>query len=267
MNLVQQRVADLVILEGQIQEALDQLLKEVRDNEEASEVIKRFQTMVNDQRETMQARLEVIGGGEAGFNSSIAPFGMTATLHGKAGTYKVSKALHAISTMFSHAAFGYALLHTAAHLFNDGVQGTGEGNTADMAEKHRRSYTDASQAIYRLIPDLVRWEMGKDGECVCICPACSLGICLCWHAHVDSLMPVSPAEEGGILVRSPKANSTALQAGLRQGDVILTADDQQVQTFQELQAIIRKHEPGEEVRLRVKRGPGEPLEVIVTRPR
>ena len=67
-------------------------------------------------------------------------------------------------------------------------------------------------------------------------------------------------------MRQPKANSAALQAGLRQGDVILAADDQQVQTFQELQAGVRKREPGEVVRLRVKRGPGEPLEVAVTRP-
>ena len=264
MNLVQQRVADMVILEGQIQEALDQLLQEVQDNAEAAEAVKRFQTMVNDQREALQARLEVIGGSEPGSTSSIAPFSVTATLPDREGTHTVSKALHAISTMFSHAAFGYALLHTAAHLFNDGVQGTGEGNTADMAEEHRRSYADASQAIYRLIPDLVRWEMGKDGECVCICPACSLGICLCWHAHVDSLMPASPAE--GILMRSPKANSAAHKAGLRQGDVILTADDQRLTTYWAIQTVIRKHEPGEGVRLLVKRGPGEPFEVTVTRP-
>ena len=175
--------------------------------------------------------------------------------------------MHALSTTFNHAAFGYAMLHTVAHRFNEGIVGAGEGNTADMAEEHRRSYADASQAIYQLIPDVVIWEMGTDGECICPCPSCSLGICLCWHAHVDSLMPVSPAEEGGILVRQPKANSAALQAGLRQGDVILAADDQQIQTFQELQAGVRKHEPGDAVRLRVKRGPGETLEVAVTRPR
>ena len=80
-------------------------------------------------------------------------------------------------------------------------------------------------------------------------------------------MPDSSAEEGGILVRQPKANSAALKADLRQGDVILAADDQHVQTYLELQSEIRKHEPGEDVRLRVTRGSGEPLEVIVTRPR
>jgi len=79
-------------------------------------------------------------------------------------------------------------------------------------------------------------------------------------------MPGSPVEEGGILVRQPKANSAALKADLRQGDVILEAGDQQIQTYKELQAEIRKREPGQKVRLRVKRWPGEPLEVMVTRP-
>ena len=262
-NELQQRVVDMVILESQIEEALDQRLKEVQDHAEAAEAVQRFQTMVKDQRGALRARLQNIGGSEPDPASAIAPFGMTATLPDKGGTRAVSQALHAISTTFSHAAFGYAMLHTVAHRFNDRA---GEGNTADMAEEHRRSYADASQAIHQLIPDVVIWEMGQDGECACTCPACSLGICLCWHAHVDSLMPVSPAEEGGILVRQPKANSAALQAGLRQGDVILAADDQQIQTFQELQAGVRKHEPGDAVHLRVKRGPGEPLEVAVTRP-
>ena len=181
-NELQQRVADMVILESQIGEALDQRLKEVQDHAEAAEAVKRFQTMVNDQREALQARLQSIGGSGPGSASSTAPFGIAAALPDKEGTRAVSKALHALSTTFNHAAFGYAMLHTVAHRFNDRA---GEGNTADMAEEHRRSYADASQAIYQLIPDIVIWEMGEDGECTCTCPSCSLGICLCWHAHVD----------------------------------------------------------------------------------
>jgi len=264
MNLLQQRVTDIVVLESQIQAALGQLLKEVQYNAEAAEAVKRFQAMVNDQREALQTRMQVIDGSEPGSTSSIALFNMTATLPDEEGTHTVSKALHTISTMFNHAAFGYALLHTVAHLFDEGIQGAGEGNTADMAEEHRRSYADASQAVYRLIPDVVKWEMGKDGECICSCAACSMGICLCWHAHDDSLMPVSPAE--GIMMRSPKANSAALEAGLRQGDVILTADDHPLTTYWAILNVIQKHEPGEGVRLLVKRGPGEPFEVTVTRP-
>ena len=265
-NELQQRAAEMVILESQIEEALDQRLNEVRDHAEAAEAVKRFKTMVKDQRAALQARLQSIGGGEPGSAGSITPFSITGALPDEDGTHAVSKALHALSTTFNHAAFGYAVLHTVAHRFNEGMVGAGEGNTADMAEAHRSSYADASQAIYQLIPDIVIREMGKDGDCTCTCPSCSLGICICWHAHVDSLTPVSPAEEGGVLVRSPNANSPALQAGLRQGDVILAVDGQLVQTYQELQREVRKHEPGDAVLLRVKRGPSEPLEVAVTRP-
>ena len=266
-NELQQRVADMVTLESQIEETLDQRLKEVQDHAESAEVVKRFQTMVKDQRVALQARLQSVGGGEPGSTSAIAPFTTTGTLPDKEGTHAVSGALHAISTTFNHAAFGYAALHTVAHRFNEGIAGAGQGNTADMAEEHRRSYADAVQAIYQLIPDVVIWEMGEDGECLCTCPACSLGICICWHAHVDGLMPVSPADEGGVLVRQPKANSAALQAGLGQGDVILAVDGELVQTNQELLRAIRKREAGDAVLLRVKRGTGESLEVAVKRPR
>ena len=69
------------------------------------------------------------------------------------------------------------------------------------------------------------------------------------------------------MVRLPKADSAALQAGLRQGDVILAVDGQKVQTYQELQTEIRKHEPGEEVHLQTLRGPRGPQVITVTCPR
>ena len=50
-NELQQRVKDMVVLERQIQEALDQRLREVQKQAEAAEAVKRFQTMVKGQRE------------------------------------------------------------------------------------------------------------------------------------------------------------------------------------------------------------------------
>jgi len=55
------------------------------------------------------------------------------------------------------------------------------------------------------------------------------------------------------------------EAGLRRGDVILTADDHQLTPWWKILDVISEHEPGEEVRLRVKRGLGDPREVTVTR--
>ncbi len=256
-----QLVADMVALEHQIEGAFDQWLQSVQGHADAAMALGLFQTMVKEQRQALRARLEAIGGSDSNSaNSIISPSVLPATTPCERSSHAGSMDLHAVYTAFNHAAFGYAMLHTAAHRFFDLP-------TADLAEEHRRSYAEASQAIHQLIPDMLIWEMGKEGECQCTCPSCSLGICVCWHAHVESLMPGSPAEEGGIVVRQPKANSAALKADLRQGDVILAADDQHVQTYLELLSEIRKHEPGEDVRLRVTRGPGEPLEVTVTRPR
>ena len=80
-------------------------------------------------------------------------------------------------------------------------------------------------------------------------------------------MPVSSAAEGGIVVRLPKAHSAALQAGLDRGDVIIAVDSHKVQTYQDLQAEVRKHGPGEEIELLIQRGAGGAEEIKVTSPR
>ena len=260
---LQQLVAETIAVERQIEEAFIQWLVEVQGHTEAAEAIRRFQTMVKGQREALEACLQRIGGSGTDSDISVAPIDMPAVRHER-GPHAASNALHAITTAFNHAAFGYAVLHTVAHRFNDRI---GKGNAADMAELHQSSYFQASQAVYQLIPDVVIGEMGTHEICICTCPSCSLGICLCWHAHIDSLMPVSPADEGGIMVRLPKADSAALQAGLRQGDVIVAVDGQEVQTYQELQAEIRKHEPGDEIHLQTLRGPEGPQEITVNCPK
>ena len=260
---LQQLVADMLALERQIEEAFVQWLREVQGHPEAFETVRRFQTMVKGHREALESCLQGIGSSGPGSASSVAPFDMTAVLQ-DGGPRSASNALHAISTAFNHAAFGYAMLHTVAHRFNDFTR---EGNAAGIAEHHQGSYIQGSQTVYQLIPDVILGEMGTNEECICTCPSCGLGICLCWHAHIDSLMPVSPADEGGILVRLPKANSAALQAGLDQGDVILAVDGQKVQTFQELQGEIRKHGPGDDLHLQTLRRTGGPQVITVTCPR
>ena len=258
LNKLQQLVTDMLAIEIHIEDSLVRYLAQVQGHGEAAMAIKRFQTMAKGQREALEACLNRIGGSGTGSTSQLDVPITTGEPNA------ASKALHAMTTVFNHAAFGYAMLHTVAHRFNDR---TGEGNATDMAEQHQSSYWQAAQAVYRLIPDVVITEMGESGECRCTCPSCSLGICLCWHAHIDSLIPVSPVDEGGILVRSPKGGSAALQAGLRRGDVILAVDGQKVQAYQELQAEIRKHDPGDEVHLQTLRGSGGSLEITVTCPR
>ena len=61
-------------------------------------------------------------------------------------------------------------------------------------------------------------------------------------------------------------NSAAAKAGLRGGEVILAAADQEIESFEDLQSAVRKGEPGEEIRLKVRRGSDELEEVDVVHP-
>ena len=88
---LQQLVADALTIERQIEEAFIQWLVEVQGHTEAAEAIRRFQTMVKGQRETLEACLQRIGGSEIGSESSVVPFDMTAVGH-KTGPHPVSKA-------------------------------------------------------------------------------------------------------------------------------------------------------------------------------
>ena len=71
--------------------------------------------------------------------------------------------------------------------------------------------------------------------------------------------------EAGVSVRPPRANSAAAQANLREGDIIVAVDGQEIPTYVDLQAAIGKHDPGEQIHLQVRRGGGDPLEISLTR--
>jgi S1-C subfamily serine protease len=74
------------------------------------------------------------------------------------------------------------------------------------------------------------------------------------------------ADDEGVYVQLPKQNSAAVKAGLRRGDVILAAGGQEIESYGDLQSAVRNGEPGEEIRLTVRRGPDELEEVAVVHP-
>lgn len=61
----------------------------------------------------------------------------------------------------------------------------------------------------------------------------------------------------GVYVDSLAENSAALDAGLKSGDVILEINDAAVATAPELQEMIARHRPGDEVKLKIARGSKE----------
>ena len=267
-NRLQRRVADMVILETLVENLLSQTLSQVREHVKAEEAVRRFQSMVKGQREALRKRLEAIGGREYDSGGLDAPAVLVrVSMGGSAdeGAQCVSGALHAIHTTFNHAAFGYGMLHATGHRFFD-------GETADLAEAHLRGYTGAAQEVNQLVADVVVWELTREGlDCQCGCPSCDLGACVCaphgTATLVQAWQETAPASaEGGITVRPPRTNSAAAMSGLREGDVIVAVDGQAIQSVPQLQAAIREHEPGEEIKVRMRRGSGDPLEITVRRP-
>jgi hypothetical protein len=117
--------------------------------------------MVKSHRDSLKSHLESIGGSESHpVKSAVAAiFGMAAGVVDNLRTKGISKALRDDYTAFNHAAIGYAMLHTTAHLL-------GQTSTADVAERHLRDYTRAVQEINQLIADVVAWELRKDGHSV-----------------------------------------------------------------------------------------------------
>ena len=61
-------------------------------------------------------------------------------------------------------------------------------------------------------------------------------------------------DANGFIIGSIVKESPAEKAGLKEGDVITSIDDQKVNSFAELREEIRKHEPGKEVEIKYNRG-------------
>jgi S1-C subfamily serine protease len=67
----------------------------------------------------------------------------------------------------------------------------------------------------------------------------------------------------GFGLQPPKPESELARAGVRGADRLLAVDGQEVRSVADIQAAIRKHALGEEVRLLVQRGAGPAREIGV----
>ncbi len=270
-NELKQLLDDMVTVERQMEWLLDRQLQEVAAHPKVAETVGRFHRMVRAQREALEARRQSIGEKEFSFPTSIVPtpFLAAAEARSEGSAQAVSRALHTLYTAVNHAAFGYAMLHAVAHRFFDSQA---EGNTADLAEAHLRSYAAAAQEMNQMVSDAMVWELSQRGqECQCLCPSCGLGICLCASHGTNTVNQVwretsPPAPSGGIWVQPPRGDSAAARVGLREGDRIVAVDDQEIASdldTQSMQTAIRKHGSGEEIRLRARRAADELLEIAV----
>jgi hypothetical protein len=136
-----------------------------------------------------------------------------------------------------------------------------EGVACDLAVDRMKTYTQVTKALNALIPQVVGWELREQGlACRCVCPMCGLGVCGCIWASLHLIDSASGGpgltapDDRGIPLRSPpRAGSQVAAAGVRQWDRVVAVDDEPVRSAPELQAALRRHSIGEDVRLRVER--------------
>jgi len=260
-------LADLDEVEREIGQLLGELGKQLSSQLRAAQAAERWADLTRRHRTALEGRIQA-SSDKASSGNRILPLRRGRQTEDVQGAG--AGALQILYGAFNHAALGYAILHAVAHRAFDSQD---EGNTADLAESHLRDYAAAAQEINQLISDIVVRELsGADLDCLCQCPACGLGVCLCashgTNAVNEAWRETTPERAvPGIVLRPPRAGSAAVEAGLREGDRIVGVDDQPITSDLDtaaMNAAVRKHVSGEELRIRVERGT-DTLEVPVRR--
>jgi PDZ domain len=258
---LRQGITSMLVHESRLDERLARLSAETGRYLEAPTVIAELHALVKEHEEVLQAHLDGLEDSgvppvEPSIGAAFAAPPEGEDSEQQRGTVAM---LRAAANAITETAFGYEVLHGLAHRFF-------QVPTANLADQLRRDYLQASKAVHRAVGDVLVQELQDGGHaCRCECPACGPGICLCWHVHLE------PGEQGpglsaeGFVVRAPRSGSNAEQAGLRHGDVIVAVGGHEIKTYEEMVEKMREFEPGEAVELRVRRGPGEPEELIVRR--
>jgi ferritin-like metal-binding protein YciE len=152
-------VGDMYALESHIEEAMDSQLEKVRDHPKAYAAVRRFHGTIRTQRDAMKAHLDELGGESGGaLKSAVSSvFGVAAGVIDKVRTEAISKSLRDDYSAFNLAAIGYHMLYGTALML-------GFQQTAALAERHHRAYTDMVQDINQIILDVVATELRKDGH-------------------------------------------------------------------------------------------------------
>lgn len=258
-------------LENQTEAILGQIVARRVAHPEANALFERIHMMAKDQHTALSARLEAIRkeGSNSDAPGTVPGLGDLTVTTGSESENAVSFALHTVSTILSHAIFGYTILQAVAHRYRDSKIGGGE-NTGDVSEQHTRNYAAMAQEINQLIHDVVIWELSQaQDECRCTCPSCNLGVCLCSVSSRIILnsawAETSPPSQNGISVQLPRSGSSAEAAGLQEGEVVVAADGRAIHSPPDLQSVIRDHLPGGEINLTVQRKGTGTVDIVVAK--
>ena len=260
-----QHTANMAALEGKLNLVLQKLSEQVVDHPDIPELFNQFCTISESQLQILQARLMDIAGENDVPAYDLPEFEL------KIGSYPVSSALQQASAFLNYAIIGYAMLRSIALRYRDSSL-IGDDNTGDIAEQHTKNYINAVHRINQSLHNVVLWEMDRNDEtCQCTCPSCGLGICMCAQGPRRTLSdawlePGPISTESDVFLHLPKPGSAADVAGLRHGDTVVAADDQNLESHFTLQQVVGAHESGEEIVLQIRRSSGELEKISVTRP-
>ena len=253
MSYVQSTIDQVIALEGQVEAQVEAVTALAEMHPRVAALVEAIRMTTREQRATLESQRErATGAGE--------------------GRLRLALSLPALYASLNQAALAYAVLHAVAHRAFDSQA---EGNTADLAEGHLSSYAALIQQLDLLISDVVITELSSAGaECVCQCPACGLGLCLCSSHGANTVRQAwrdtePPAPDGGLRVRQPRSGSEIQRVGLRADDQVVAIDTTAITTDLETaacQGAIRARASGDEMVLTVRRGQQEQFEAIVRRP-
>lgn len=283
-QVITERIAHVVDLLGTTQAVAEGHAQGVDERVEA--VLGRLRRLTADQGETWLARLDELGSPDTKGSMPATSGAAGVTDHPETG----SAVLEELAGALAATAAGYIRLHTTARLLFDAA-------TCDLAAEHLRTTDEAIQIINWLLPDVVGRELqaAQGLDCRCVCPACSIGACLCVRNSTDTALHASgagtpygtrglpsPDDLGdrldrwslgiltpgrGVVLRSnPRPHSPLAAAGISRDDRILQVGDLDVNSNPEIQDALSAHEPGDGVSLKVKRTRGDTTEFRVRRP-
>ena len=269
-NRLQSHLMFMIALEATIEKKIAELLPKVSAHSGVTALLTGFLSLARDQRQALEARLQTIGGTIPLSNMPSVALSVSGSTD--EANYPVSTALQTAYTLFSQAIIGYAVLHPLATRFADSYVVAEEGTAYHLCRQQAQNYIEAIQNVSHLLHDVILWELDQEHlECQCTCPSCGVGVCVCALAGRsflrDAWEEAGPiADDRGVYIQTPRQNSAAAKIGLHHGEVILAAAGQEIESYGDLQSIVRNTESGGDIRLTVRRNSDVKEDVLMVRP-
>lgn len=254
---LRRRVADLIEAEGEVAALLETAREVLRGHPDALSAVLQLQPVTEKHRGALGQYLRSRGVPE--------PWGRIASHRPMSRqSASASDVLQEICLAFHRCALSYAILYEVAlRLFDPALR--------DLAPRHLKASADAAMSMAMLLPGVVAGQLASEGHdhCACTCPMCGLGACGCvalgTQTLQDALRGAVPDDTGppGLKILPPRPGSALAMAGVQGGDLLLAIEGRQVRSNTEIQAELRKHALGDEIRVRIQHGADHPREITV----